>query len=342
MMIIRHAEPRDLADLLALADKSGVGLTSLPRNEHILAARIERARKTLLGELPTGEQGYLFVLEDTERGRVVGVSALEVALGLSEPWYNFRVGTQVHASKALNVYKALPTLYLSNDHTGYSELCTLFLDPDYRHSLNGKLLSKVRFLFIAAFRQHFARKVLAEMRGYSDEQGRSPFWEGLGKHFFAMEFADADYLSGTGQKAFIAELMPRHPLYVDFLPADAQQVIGQVHPHTAPARRVLESEGLRYQGYVDIFDGGPTLEAELDALRAVKESRRIAVAVEPAPADAPVCLVANDDYHHYRALLATADVASGAVRLNADAAEALGVGPGDRVRAVTLNSPEKR
>ncbi|MCM2446921.1 arginine N-succinyltransferase [Rahnella sp. CG8] len=340
MMIIRHAEPRDLADLLALADKSGIGLTSLPRNAEMLAARIERTRKTLSGELPQGEQGYLFVLEDTEYERVVGVSALEVALGLAEPWYNFRVGTQVHASKELNIYKALPTLYLSNDHTGYSELCTLFLDPDYRHSLNGKLLSKVRFLFIAAFRQHFALKVLAEMRGYSDEQGRSPFWEGLGKHFFAMEFANADYLSGTGHKTFIAELMPRHPLYVDFLPADAQEVIGRVHPHTAPARRVLESEGLRYQGYVDIFDGGPTLEAELDKLRAVKESRRVEVTLGTAPADMSVCLVANDNYLNYRALLVADDLSTGTVRLSAVAAKVLGVRPGAQVRAVPLNSPE--
>lgn len=156
------------------------------------------------------------MLEDTRVGRVVGVSALEVAVGLTEPWYNFRVGTLVHASKTLNVYKAVPTLFLSNDHTGYSELCTLFLDPDYRHSLNGKLLSKVRFLFIAAFREHFSGKVVAEMRGYSDEQGNSPFWEGLGSRFFSIDFAQADYLSGTGQKAFIAELMPKHPLYVDF------------------------------------------------------------------------------------------------------------------------------
>lgn len=341
MMIIRHAEPHDLADLMALSHKSGVGLTSLPHNEAILAARIERARKTLRGQLPVGKQGYLFVLEDTERGCVVGVSALEVALGLAEPWYNFRLGTQVHASKDLNVYKALPTLYLSNDHTGYSELCTLFLDPDYRHSLNGKLLSKVRLLFIAAFRQHFSHKVVAEMRGYSDEQGRSPFWEGLGKHFFAMDFATADYLSGTGQKAFIAELMPRHPLYVDFLPADARDTIGKVHPHTAPARRMLESEGLRYQGYVDIFDGGPTLEAELDELRAVKESRRVAVTLESAPANVPVCLVANDNYLNYRALLTTADLHSGAVCLGAAEAEMMGIGPGAQVRAVTLNSLEK-
>jgi arginine/ornithine N-succinyltransferase beta subunit len=38
----------------------------------------------------------------------------------------------------------------------------------------------------------------------------------------------------------------------------------------------VESEGLCYQGYVDIFDAGPTLEANSDDLRAVKESHTCA------------------------------------------------------------------
>jgi arginine N-succinyltransferase len=33
------------------------------------------------------------------------------------------------------------------------------------------------------------------MRGISDEQGHSPFWESLGRHFFKMEFSQADYLT---------------------------------------------------------------------------------------------------------------------------------------------------
>lgn len=81
------------------------------------------------GTLPKSEQGYVFVLEDTDTGTVAGIYAIEVAVGLNDPWYNYRVGTMVHASKELNVYNALPTLFLCNDHTGASELCTLFLDP---------------------------------------------------------------------------------------------------------------------------------------------------------------------------------------------------------------------
>lgn len=108
--------------------------------------------------------------------------------------------------KELNVYNALPTLFLSNDHTGSSELCTLFLDPDWRKEGNGYLLSKSRFMFMAAFRDKFNDKVVAEMRGVIDEHGYSPFWQSLGKRFFSMDFSRADFLCGTGQ-TFIAELM---------------------------------------------------------------------------------------------------------------------------------------
>ncbi|AUG99144.1 arginine N-succinyltransferase [Pectobacteriaceae bacterium CE70] len=344
MMIIRPVEQSDLPDLLVLAGKSGVGLTSLPKNEQTLATRIARTICTRQGEVPPGEQGYWFVLEDTVTGRVVGVSALEVAVGLSEPWYSFRLGTLVHASKALGVYKSMQTLTLVHDYTGSSELCTLFLDPDYRHGSNGKLLSKVRFLFIAAFREHFSRKLFAEMRGYSDENGNSPFWDSVGNHFFSIDFAKADYLSGTGQKAFIAELMPKHPLYVDLLAPGAREAIGSVHPHTMPARTVLESEGLRYNGYVDIFDGGPTLDAEIDDLRAVRHSRLLPIVIMDHPCAVPhlpQCLVANDNYHHYRALLVHADPMSDQLPLSLDAARALGVVSGDRIRLLPLIPQEK-
>lgn len=140
------------------------------------------------------------MLEDSASGTVAGICAIEVAVGLNDPRYNYRVGTLVHASKELNVYNALPTLFLSNDHTGSSELCTLFLDPDWRKEGNGYLLSKSRFMFMAAFRDRFNEKVVAEMRGVIDEHGYSPFWQSLGKRFFSMEFSRADFLCGTGQK----------------------------------------------------------------------------------------------------------------------------------------------
>ncbi len=343
MMTVRPVACSDAAALLALANKTGGGLTSLPADEATLAARIERSLRTWRGELPPGEQGYTFVMEESASGRVVGICAIEVAVGLTEPWYNYRVGTLVHASKELGVYNALPTLSLSNDHTGFSELCTLFLDPEWRKEGNGHLLSKSRFLFIAAFREHFSDKLVAEMRGVIDEQGRSPFWDSLGSRFFSMSFSRADRLCGTGKKAFIAELMPKHPLYIDFLTPEAQAVIGQVHPQTAPARAVLESEGLRYSHYIDIFDGGPTLEGETDKIRAVHDSRRVNVRIgERASGELPLCLVANENYHDFRAVLMPASPQAQTLVLDAPTADALKWREGESLRLVRLIPEEKR
>ncbi|PPC76776.1 arginine N-succinyltransferase [Pokkaliibacter plantistimulans] len=340
MMFVRPVDRGDMQALLALARKTGVGFTSLQPDENKIRERLLRAEATLRGELEPADQGYLFALEDSTSGKVVGICGIEVAVGLKEPWYNFRLGKLSQMSRELGVNQQLDVLFLSNDHAGYSELCTLFLDPDWRHSRNGQLLSKSRLLFIAAFRQRFARKLVAEMRGVSDEQGNSPFWEGVGRHFFNIDFARADYLTGIGEKTFIAELMPRFPVYIPLLASSAQQAIGKVHPHTAPARAMLEAEGLRYEGYVDIFDGGATLEAYIDELRIVRDSRlyhcehRDDVAFTTATRP---YLLSNDAGLGFRAIQAELPVSFEVLPLTSSQLLALGVEPGAMVRSVPLS-----
>lgn len=274
MMMVRMAQPADAAALLALAQQAGVGMTSFMPDAKQIEARIARSVDTVAGRLPLAQQGYLFVLEDTVSRSVAGVSGIEVAVGLEAPWYNYRIGRFIHSSRETGVLSDASALFLSNDHTGFSELCTLFLAPEYRRDGNGALLSKARLMFVAAFRDRFATSIVAEMRGVIDEHGRSPFWEAVCRPFFHMDFSHADRLVGLGNKSIIAELMPRHPIYTALLPEAARAVIGAVHPHTAPARALLESEGLRFGDYIDIFDGGATLEARIDLLRIVKESPR--------------------------------------------------------------------
>ena len=186
------------------------------------------------------------------------------------------------------------------------------------------------------------------MRGYSDANGQSPFWNAVGHKFFDIEFTKADYLSGVGQKAFIAELMPRHPLYVDMLPDDAKAAIGIVHPNTRPAYNLLLEEGLRYKGYVDIFDGGATLQADIENLRAMKESQSVAVQIEQ-PENIAVgdesYIVANDDYENYRAILVYSKPHQNILQLTQEQAKQLSVENGSLVRVLSVqvkpvSSPE--
>ena len=338
MMLIRPINSADLPALMQLIKATGIGLTSLPSNEAALARRIEASNASFAGTAQQADELFLFVLEDTAARQVIGTCGLATAVGLRQAWYSYRVGLAVHASQELNVFTQTQTLFLSNDHTGHSELCSLFLDPGYRRDRNGNLLSKSRFLFLAQHRQRFSKKLIAELRGLSDEQGQSPFWESLGRRFFSMEFSQADYLTGIGKKSFVAELMPKHPLYTSFLTPEAQAAIGQTHPHTLPARRMLESEGFRYEGYVDIFDAGPTVECDVGDVSAVAYSQVFHALVDNTMpvAGAVIYLVSNTGLGDYRATLVAASPVANTFPLRTETAAALNVNTGDNVRAVPL------
>ncbi|WP_313463480.1 arginine N-succinyltransferase [Pseudomonas nitroreducens] len=335
-MIVRPVTSADLPALFDLARSTGTGLTTLPANEQRLQHRVNWAEKAFRGEAERADADYLFVLENDE-GKVVGISAVAGAVGLREPWYNYRVGLTVSASQELGIHREIPTLFLANDLTGQSELCSLFLHADHRAGLNGRLLSKARFLFIAEFRELFGDKVIAEMRGMSDAAGRSPFWESLGRHFFKMEFSQADYLTGVGNKAFIAELMPKFPLYSCFLSEDAREVIGRVHPDTEPALAMLKAEGFSYQGYVDIFDAGPAIEAPTEKIRAIADSQNLVLAIGTPGDDAEPFLIHNRKREECRITAAPARLAAGSLVVDAQTAKRLRLSAGASVRAVPLS-----
>jgi arginine N-succinyltransferase len=163
-------------------------------------------------------------------------------------------------------------LSLVTDLEGSSEVGGLFLHPGERAGGLGLLLARSRYVFIAMHRQRFADRILAELRGIIDERGGSPFWDGVAGRFFGMSFQDADYFNAINGNQFIADLMPKHPVYIAMLDDDARSVIGVPHPTGRAAMRMLENEGFRHDGYVDIFDGGPTMVAWTDQVTSVKES----------------------------------------------------------------------
>ena len=338
MLVIRSIQSGDLDALLHMAGQVGSGMTTLKPDRTMLGDRVAVAVASFAETIPPEQRDYMFVLEDTTQGRVAGICAIKGAVGLNEPFYNYRIGTLVHSSRELDVFSRMETLYLSNDLTGATELCSLFLHPDYRSGNNGKWLSKSRFLFIAQFKSLFTEKIIAEMRGYQAEDGSSPFYEGLCRHFFKMDFDHVDDLTALGKKSFIAELMPRQPLYVAYLPDDAQAVIGKVHKSTLPARKLLEQEGMHFEGYVDIFDAGPVLQGRVGELRAVRDSVQ-AIAVEGTPdADAVPVLVSNTQLGDFRMIVAQSVPGAAHVALTPAEMTLLRVQAGDAVRTLSLNA----
>ncbi|KAB0636071.1 arginine N-succinyltransferase [Burkholderia latens] len=338
MIVVRVVQTGDVDALVSLAQETGPGLTTFKPDRDALAARIERSRRTLEGNAAPGEAGYFFVMEDSKTGDIAGVCGIETQVGLEQPFYNYRVSTVVHASQELGVWTRMHALNISHDLTGYAEVCSLFLSPRYRTGGVGGLLSRSRFMFIAQFRDRFPERICAELRGHFDEDGTSPFWRAVGSHFYQIDFNAADYLSSHGRKSFLAELMPRYPVYVDLLPQDAQDAVGLTHRDTLPARKMLEAEGLRYQNHVDIFDAGPVLECHINDLRTVRESVvvPVAIGVPDATEGTPKSLVSNTSLDDFRVGVAPGVVANGSFVLSADDAAALDVKAGDPVRVLPL------
>ena len=277
--VMRPSRLDDIEALAELAHLSGPGFTSLPEDEPILRERLERSERAFHGRQRHLQYGkYLMMLEHIPTGTVVGCSAVKAGTGIDHPFFNYRIITLAQASHAAgNLRFDMDALVLTNEYVGYTEVGTLFIKPDHRGGGGGRLAAQSRYLLMAAAPERFSDRVLAELRGVVDDQGISPFWECLGRHFFRMDFADADKLSATTDNQFIVDLMPRYPIYVDLLPPEAREVIGRCHSDGVGAYKLLQWEGFEFDRTVDIFDGGPLVAAQRRHIRTIQESRLVTV-----------------------------------------------------------------
>ncbi len=332
---LRAARPDDLEPLYQMAKLTGGGFTNLPPDRAALTAKLERADAAFQREENSlADEIFVLVLEDAESGKVIGTCQLFTQVGQHWPFYSYRLTTLTQHSKELNRTVRAELLSLVTDLEGSSEVGGLFLHPNERAGGLGLLLARSRYLFIAMHRARFADRILAELRGIIDERGGSPFWDGVAGRFFGMSFQEADYFNALNGNQFIADLMPRHPVYISMLNDEARAAIGVPHPSGRAAMRMLENEGFHYNGYVDIFDGGPTMIARTDDVTTVAQAQSLP-------------LVATDCGKGERALIATGHLASfrccfgarmevdGGLCIDSQSADVLDVRPGDAVWSVS-------
>lgn len=332
---LRAAHPDDLEPLYEMAKLTGGGFTNLPPDRNALGAKLERASAAFArDENGVADEQFVLVLENCATGDVRGTCQLFTRVGQQWPFYSYRMTTLTQHSQELDRTVRAEMLSLTTDLEGSSEVGGLFLHPNERAGGLGLLLARSRYLFIAMHRARFADRILAELRGIIDDRGGSPFWDGVAGRFFGMGFQEADYFNAINGNQFIADLMPKHPVYIAMLQESARSVIGLPHPTGRAAMRMLENEGFAAEGYVDIFDGGPTMTARTDNVKSIKEAK-------------PAKLSAIDLEKGERALVATGNLASfracygareihedGTISLDARAADVLDVQPGDTVWSV--------
>lgn len=339
MIFFRTATSHDLDAIHNLALHGGFGMTTLPKDIETLQKRVEWSTQSFnkTVDKPVNEY-YLFVLEDTETRQIAGTSAIEASTGYETPFYSYKLSKRTRICHAQGIRSDYEILHLVNDNQGLSEICTLFLEPTFRINNNGLLLSRARFLFMAQFPNRFAPRVIADMRGVSDESGNSPFWDHVGFHFFNMSYAEADRLTLATDKQFIADLMPENPLYIKLLAPAAQAVIGVPHHSAASAMNILIREGFQFNGYVDIFDGGPTLEASCKKISTIAASRMLTIASISDDISSSRFLLANGSIN-FRATLCQAilNENKSACTISKEAAAVLEVKKGDVIRATPLH-----
>ena len=242
----------------------------MPPDRDALSEKLDHSTEAFANEADElVDETFVLVLENVETGDVRGTCQLFTQVGQKWPFYSYRLNTISQHSRELERTVRAELLSLVTDLEGCSEVGGLFLHPHERAGGLGLLLARSRYLFIRMHRQRFAHRILAELRGIIDERGGSPFWDGVAGRFFGMSFQEADYFNAINGNQFIADLMPKHPVYTAMLDEDAREVIGLPHPTGRAAMRMLEKEGFAYEGYVDIFDGGPTMLAKTDQVNSV-------------------------------------------------------------------------
>jgi arginine N-succinyltransferase len=334
---VRPARNEDFQAIYEMAKLTGGGFTNLPADKGALVDKLVRSEKAFASDARQPEDDlFVMVLENVETGQIRGTCQMFSRVGTDCPFYSYRRSTLTQTSKELGKTFRNETLTLCTDFDGCSEVGGLFLHPGERAGGLGMLLARSRYLFIRGHRHRFAGKVIAELRGVIDESGGSPFWDGIAGRFFGMGFHEADEFNAMHGTQFIADLMPKTPIYVSMLPESARAVMGLPHPSGRAAMRMLEREGFVHDRYIDIFDGGPTMVVTTDDIRTIREAHDARIAEVADPDQGTTHLLASGHLGDFACCYGRVKVREdGAIVVDAEAAARLGASAGDEVLAVS-------
>ncbi|MFI4916722.1 MAG: arginine N-succinyltransferase [Phycisphaerales bacterium JB060] len=363
MHIIRRAKIEDADTLLKLAKM--VHFINLPPDRDIIMEKILRSRecfkhvargepleddpRTLrrsgagsgLKQSLSESELFVFVLEDTETGSLLGSSQLVSSMGgPGNPNVGFKISERRFFSESLHtgMTHTIATLHL--DESSPTEIGGLILQPAYRAHKEklGRLLSFVRFHFMGVNRKNFADHVLAEMMAPISDAGDNLFWDALGRRFINLSYDEADRFCQYSRE-FMFSLLPREDIYLSLLPPKARQGVGQVGKDTVPARKMLEKLGFKYQGVIDPFDGGPHLQAVTDEIPLVRATESIALgkAASPSACKGMAIISTLDNEGEYIALQSPFVRKGGSLCLPREVMAALHADEGDEVACTVIN-----
>lgn len=332
---VRPVHAKDFPAIYEMSKLTGGGFTNLPPDRGTLTQKLARSQESFArqGDSPAGDL-YMFVLEEPSSGKIRGTCQIFGQVGVEQPFYSYRISTLTQTSLELDKTFRNEMLTLTTDLEGSSEVGGLFLHPQIRAGGWGALIARSRYLFIKQHRTRFGDCTLAELRGVMDEAGNAPFWDALAGRFFGMSFPEADEFNAIHGTQFIADLMPKTPIYVALLAETGKAVIGQPHPSGRAAMKMLEGEGFRHDRYIDIFDGGPTVTVSTDQIRTVRESGGFTVE-EVGKGGTEKMILAAGRLENFRACYASVrKLAGSTIGIDRETADLLEISEGDTILAV--------
>lgn len=315
--VIRAAEIADLADFFELASVAGAGFTSLPADEAFLAERLHGSKAAF-----AGESGVLMLaLEDRDRARVVGCAAIKVGGMARSDFLNFRLADDRKTLETTSLY------------VGLTEVGSLLVHPEYRQFGVGRWLAQSRYLAIAGDLERFGDFIFSELRGLIDENKNSPFYEGVLAHHFDLTYEEADSRSAYGRQAELNAMLPTTPIVIDDICEAAKAAIACPHQDGRKALRFLKEEGFRFEGTVDLLDGGPLVVAPSSTIRTIRTS--FTANIMPGVIDddrSETAILAIGDGAAFRSGKGTAVRRGGVIFCHPDFVERMRIKPGDVAR----------
>jgi arginine N-succinyltransferase len=292
---IRLPKPSDAPVMYRFSTMAKRGLTNVPKTMASAETLIQKAQDSVHGVYPISNRLFTFVLEDLDAQAVVGMAGIKARTGIDRPVYAY----------IYHQNGPFPHLELSKTWHGPSELGGLFLSPNYRRFGIGRLLSLSRLLFVQRHRSVFTPIIGAELRGFLFKNNVSPFWNALGRQFIKKPFSYTERLVAMSVDDF-EKRFPQKPVYTHLLPSRSVSYLQQVHPFTVGAKKMLEGEGFSITNRVDIFDGGPRVQAVTDRIRTVQYARSCRIVDLPSMDDPYiVCNHHTTDFRATRVLPGT-------------------------------------
>lgn len=270
---------------------------------------------------------FVFVIEDTADGTVVGTSQVIAHFGGSgQGRVFFELSERKRASTSLKMGLTHQVGTMGTDESGPTEVGGIIINHAFRRRRLGRFLSFVRFHLIGLFPDRFGERVIAEMLGPIDSRGYNPFFEKFTRRFIPYEW-DAIYRFSQRSREFVTGLMPSEPVYLTVMEPDVAMHAGEVSEATRPARHILESIGFAYHNRIDPLDGGPHLEADTATILPVRSTSPVSFApnantpAEPAPRTVIASTLTESG--SFRAIWATARTEPGTAHLSDEDRQAI-------------------